>query len=252
MPIVGSVQGAGKPIAGSTVTLFSAGTGAPTQLAHAKTDDQGAFKLTYGEAPADSVLYVIARGGTPKAAADKGPNDAVALLAVLGGTPPKSVVDDEFSTIASVWTSAQFLKGEVLSGTKLGLPSCSWVSTEAMCPDPQAAIEKSIGFFSHFCSGVSLIWGAGQLESQMTVSPAQAVMDDEIIAYVRRYCRGVTVDAQTLAVAVTRSVGIGGEFLAADHTAAHHRAELYQPQLLWRKAARGLVSSWQPPVGRSG
>ena len=43
------------------------------------------------------------------------------LLAVLGGIPPKSVVVNELTTIASVWTSAQFLKGEVLSGTKLGL-----------------------------------------------------------------------------------------------------------------------------------
>ena len=119
--LAGSVQGAAKPIAGTTVTLYAAGTGAPTQLGKAKTDDQGAFKLTYGKAPADSVLYLIARGGTPKAAADKGPNDAIALLAVLGGTSPKSVVVNEFSTIASVWTSAQFLKGEVLSGTKLGL-----------------------------------------------------------------------------------------------------------------------------------
>jgi streptogramin lyase len=119
--LAGSVQGAAKPIAGATVTLYAAGTGAPTQLAQARTDDQGAFKLTYGEATADSVLYVIARGGTPKAAADKGPNDAIALLAMLGGTPPKSVVVNEFSTVASVWTSAQFLNREVLGGTKLGL-----------------------------------------------------------------------------------------------------------------------------------
>ncbi len=119
--LVGSVQGAAKPIAGATVTLNAAGTGAPTQLAQAKTDDRGAFKLAYGKAPPDSVLYVIARGGTSKAAADKGPNNAIALLAVLGGTPPKRVVVNEFSTIASVWTSTQFLKREVLSGTKLGL-----------------------------------------------------------------------------------------------------------------------------------
>ena len=79
--LAGSVQGAAKPIAGATVTLYAAGTDAPTQLAQAKTDDQGAFRLTYGEAPADSVLYVIARGGTPKTAADKGLNDAIALLA---------------------------------------------------------------------------------------------------------------------------------------------------------------------------
>jgi streptogramin lyase len=119
--IAGSVQGAAQPIAGATVTLYAAGTGAPTRLAQARTNLHGVFKLTYRTAPADSVLYVIARGGTPKAAADKGSNNAIALLAVLGGTPPQSVVVNEFSTIASVWTSAQFLKGDVLSGTKLGL-----------------------------------------------------------------------------------------------------------------------------------
>jgi DNA-binding beta-propeller fold protein YncE len=119
--LAGSVQGAARPIAGATVTLYAAGTGAPPQLAQARTDDRGAFKLTYGAVPADSVLYVIARGGTPKAAAGKGPNDAIALLAVLGGTPPKSAVVNEFSTIASVWTSAQFLQGDRLRGTKLGL-----------------------------------------------------------------------------------------------------------------------------------
>jgi hypothetical protein len=76
--LAGSVQGAAKPISGAAVTLYAAGTGAPTQLAQAKTDDQGAFTLTYGKVAADSVLYVIAKGGTPKAAADKGPSDAIA------------------------------------------------------------------------------------------------------------------------------------------------------------------------------
>jgi len=119
--LAGNVQGAGLPIAGSTVTLYAAGTGAPKQLAQGKTDDNGAFKLDAGHTRSDSVLYVIAKGGTPKAATDKGPNDAIVLLAVLGGTQPKKVVVNEFSTIASVWTSAQFLKGEALSGKILGL-----------------------------------------------------------------------------------------------------------------------------------
>src|SRR5208282_5053102 len=114
-------QGAGQPIAGATVTLYAAGAGAPTQLAQGKSDDSGAFTLAVDSAPADSVLYVVAKGGTPKAAADKGPNDAIELLAVLGTTPPKKVVVNEFTTIASVWTAAQFLKGDVLSGKPLGL-----------------------------------------------------------------------------------------------------------------------------------
>src|SRR5262249_22317125 len=62
---------------------------------------------------------LVARGGTPKAA--KGPNDAIALLAVLGSERPKSVTVNEFTTIASVWTGAQFLEGDVLSGPQLGL-----------------------------------------------------------------------------------------------------------------------------------
>jgi len=119
--LTGVVQGGGDPIAKSVVTLYAADTGAPRQLAQATTDDRGAFALSFGKAPANSILYLVARGGTPGAAAVKGPNDAIALLAVLGGTPPKRVVVNEFSTIASVWTSAQFLTGEGLTGTQLGL-----------------------------------------------------------------------------------------------------------------------------------
>ena len=61
--LAGNVQGAGLPIAGSTVTLYAAGTGAPTQLAQGKTDDNGAFDLSVDQTPADSVLYLVAKGG---------------------------------------------------------------------------------------------------------------------------------------------------------------------------------------------
>ena len=117
--LAGTVLGAGQPIAGSTVTLYAAGAAEPKQLAQAKAGDDGDFVLTYGEAPADSVLYVIAKGGTPKAG--KGPNAAISLLSILGGMPPKKVVVNEFTTVASAWTANQFLQGEKLSGKALGL-----------------------------------------------------------------------------------------------------------------------------------
>ena len=119
--LAGTVQGARRPIAGSTVTLFAASSDAPKQLAQGRTGENGSFRLTYGDAPGDSVLYVIARGGTPKVAAESKQNDAIVLLAVLGVAAPKQITVNEFTTIASVWTSAQFLNGEVLSGPKLGL-----------------------------------------------------------------------------------------------------------------------------------
>src|SRR5262249_57947224 len=64
---------------------------------------------------------LVARGGTPKGTADKGANDAIALLTVLGSERPKTVTVNEFTTVASVWTGAQFLEGDVLSGPQLGL-----------------------------------------------------------------------------------------------------------------------------------
>jgi trimethylamine--corrinoid protein Co-methyltransferase len=119
-------------------------------------------------------------------------------------------------------------------GRFYGLPSASWVSTESMLPDAQAALEKSAGFLSHLQSRVGLIWGVGQLESEITVSPAQAVIDDEMVGYARRLLRGVEVDERTLAVEVTREVGIAGEFLSHEHTRERFRDELFLPSILWR------------------
>ena len=103
------------------MTLYAAGTGAPTQLAQGKTDDNGAFKLDVGRRRRTACFMSSPKAARRKAAADKGPNDAIALMAVLGTTPPKKVTVNEFTTIASAVTCAQFLQGETLSGKPLGL-----------------------------------------------------------------------------------------------------------------------------------
>src|SRR5262245_59313995 len=62
--LAGRVQGAGSPIAGSTVTLYAAGDGKPTELAQGKTGGDGTFKLDLGadklKGSADKVLYLVA------------------------------------------------------------------------------------------------------------------------------------------------------------------------------------------------
>lgn len=122
-----------------------------------------------------------------------------------------------------------------MMGRFYNLPSASWVSTESMIPDAQAAIEKTCGFFTHLQSRVSSIWSVGQLESELTFSPAQAVIDDEIIAYVKRYLQGVPVNDDSLAVDLIKQVGISGSFLEQPHTADHFRTELFMPKLLFRR-----------------
>src|SRR5208283_3908083 len=118
----GQVLGAGAPIAKSTVTLWAAGVGAPRQLAQTQTSGDGQFQMTVQRPTSDdSVLYLVARGGQPSASKVGGDNKAIVLMAVLGSRPPAKVVLNELTTIASVWTGAQFLNGTALSGKALGL-----------------------------------------------------------------------------------------------------------------------------------
>ena len=78
------------------------------------------------------------------------------------------------------------------------IPSSSWVSTESMFDDSQAALEKMFGYATHVAHGSNLIWGMGQLESEKTISPIQLVIDNEAIDYVRRFQQGFEVSPETL------------------------------------------------------
>ncbi len=119
--IKGQVLGGGAPIAQSTVTLWAAAAGAPKQLAQTKTDNDGRFDVRIADAPADSSIYLVAAGGVPAANKAGGNNPAIALLAVVGNKPPARVVINEFTTIASVWTHAQFIDGMTIKGAPLQL-----------------------------------------------------------------------------------------------------------------------------------
>ena len=120
--IKGNVLGGGQPIANSTVTLWAASAGAPTQLGQARTGVDGSFTINSTDAPdKDAILYLIAKGGQPKASAQSGDNPAIALLAVIGNKAPATITINEMTTVASVWTHAQFLEGSTIKGPALGL-----------------------------------------------------------------------------------------------------------------------------------
>lgn len=120
--IEGLAQGGGGPLANSTVTLWAASTAQPRQLAQARSDSDGRFELASQETPgADTILYLVAKGGTPAVNKGGGDNPAIALLSVLGNAPPSKVVVNEMTTVAAVWTHAQFLDGDAIKGNPLGL-----------------------------------------------------------------------------------------------------------------------------------
>jgi hypothetical protein len=108
-PLVGRVQVGGKPVADATVTLYMAGVGAPQRLGEDRTGANGTFTLDASQVPSSGVLYVVAKG--PK----------VTLLALLGSTEAGTVTVNEFTTVASAYTAAQFVKDGAISGNTLGL-----------------------------------------------------------------------------------------------------------------------------------
>ena len=94
------------------MTLWADGAGDPKQLAQTKTGDDGRFALESHATPEAGVsFYLTAKGGVALVNKGSGDNPALAFLAVLGGAPPARVTINEMTTVASVWTNAQFLDG---------------------------------------------------------------------------------------------------------------------------------------------
>jgi trimethylamine--corrinoid protein Co-methyltransferase len=127
-----------------------------------------------------------------------------------------------------------------------GLPCASWMSTEAMTADLQAAFEKMMTGMAHVLAGVNLIWGAGNLESTLAMSPEALVADDEIAGYCMRLRRGFEVEEESLALNLIREIAASGDFLTTPHTLAHYRSVLSRPIL----AARERRQAWQSAGAR--
>jgi hypothetical protein len=120
--IDGQVQAGDGPVTGSTVALRAGSGGDPKQMAQARTADDGSCALGTDDVPGPGIsLYVIAKGGVASVNKSAGDNPALAFLTVQGGAPPAHVAINEMTTIASVWTNAQFLEGAAIKGPALSL-----------------------------------------------------------------------------------------------------------------------------------
>jgi len=106
--------------------------------------------------------------------------------------------------------------------------------SDSKIPDEQAGYERMANMLLPALAGVHGITSLGNLESYLTVSPAQLVIDNEIAGTILRGLSGIEVSDETLAVDMIRKVGPGGHFLSEKHTLQHIK-ELYIPELADRK-----------------
>ena len=91
--------------------------------------------------------------------------------------------------------------------------------------DAQSVLEKSLTAMLHARAGVNIIWGIGQIETEVTLSPEQAVIDDVMASQLLRAQKGIEVSPETLALDVIRESVTSGDFLGHDHTLEHFRQE---------------------------
>lgn len=113
-----------------------------------------------------------------------------------------------------------------------GFPSNVYgFGTDSKTLDEQTAFEKTFSLTLSALSGANIIYGPGVLESDITQSFEQVVIDCELLDTVRRLRRGITVDEQTLGLDVIGRVGPKGHYLRQEHTRNFLRTEYFFPEL---------------------
>ena len=100
--------------------------------------------------------------------------------------------------------------------------------------DQQAALEGALWTMTTALAGGNMSHDVGYIDSGLTSSMEMTVMGDELIGLVRRFMRGVEVNAETMALDVIDKVGPGGHFLGEEHTRRHHRQSNWAPVLIDR------------------
>jgi trimethylamine--corrinoid protein Co-methyltransferase len=137
-------------------------------------------------------------------------------------------------------------RGMVNSGAALmaryyGVPSmCGGLSSDAKELDAQAGFEKAVTAVPLLLEGTSIIYGVGATDAGSTISYLQMVLDDEMIAGLRRVMQGVAVHDLDEEVALIKANTPRGNFLKAKHTRRTFR-EHWQPEILSRDA----YEAWQ-------
>jgi trimethylamine:corrinoid methyltransferase-like protein len=154
--------------------------------------------------------------------------------------------------------------GAAVMAQHYGLRSmCGGLSSDAKELDAQAGFEKATTAFPLLLAGADIIYGAGATDAGSSISYAQMILDDELIAGLRRMMEGISVHDLDEEVALIKERTPRGNFLGAKHTRRVFR-EHWLPGILsrdsydtWRAKgqsieqvckdkARGLLADHKP------
>ena len=119
--------------------------------------------------------------------------------------------------------------------------------TDAHYADAQSLAESTLVFTSAMRSGANFIFhAAGQMGSYISMGFEKWIMDEEVLAMVRKLLTPIEISQESIGVETIKSVGIGGEYLTHPETFKQFRS-LYQPQMFNRKT----YEKWHDAGGES-
>jgi trimethylamine--corrinoid protein Co-methyltransferase len=126
------------------------------------------------------------------------------------------------------------------------LPCQAGTGIESTLPDAQAGYERGLQILTCALAGADFVHlSVGMLEQMLTASYEQCLIDNEILGAAFRIVRGLEVNRETLALELIKRVGIGGNYLAEEHTVRHLREVTWFPALTNR-------AKWDPWLAAGG
>lgn len=149
---------------------------------------------------------------------------------------PHSV--DPRSMVCSFGSPNQALLGICMAqlGRRYGLRRVANVGlTDSLRPDFQAGVEKAATAVFSLLSGIETIGCQGLVGADQGFSFEQLVLDNEWMDYCNYVLNGVAVTPETIAADLIETVGIGGSFVAEEHTARHFRENAFFSRLFNRQ-----------------
>jgi len=131
--------------------------------------------------------------------------------------------------------------GAALMARYYGLPSmCGGLSADAKELDAQAGFEKTVTAVPLLLEKASIIYGVGATDAGAAISYLQMVLDDELIAGLRRMMEGIQQHDLEEEVALIKANTPRGNFLKSKHTRRTFR-EHWRPAIL----SRDTYETWQ-------
>jgi len=109
-------------------------------------------------------------------------------------------------------------------GTNTGL-------SDAIVPDSQSGAERGITTTLSALAGSSIFGHVGVCGPDQGFSIDEMIIEDEMIAYIRRVLNGFEVNDETIALDTIKKVGRDGNFLVEDHTLKYFKKDRWFPTI---------------------